>query len=75
MLIVIIGNVVNMFIHIQNVYPNLMFTHLFIGLHDGAIVSCKVVEELPVLDTVYVTAMNQKDWEMLVSASAINKLH
>lgn len=53
-------------------YSNLKFTHLFIGLHEGTIVSCKVVEELPVLDTVYVTAMNQKDWEMLVSATAIN---
>lgn len=40
----------------------------FSGLHDGSIVSCKVVDELPVLDTVYVTAVNQKDWEMLVSA-------
>lgn len=40
---------------------------VFIGLHDGTIVSCKVVEELLVLDTVYVTASNQKDWEMLVS--------
>lgn len=49
----------------------LKFTHLFIGLHEGTIVSCKVVEELPVLDTVYVTAMNQKDWEMLVSAGAL----
>lgn len=37
------------------------------GLYDGAIVSCRVVDDLPTLDTVYVTATNQKDWEILVS--------
>lgn len=38
-----------------------------LGLYDGAIVSCRVVDDLPTLDTVYVTATNQKDWEILVS--------
>lgn len=37
-----------------------------IGLYEGSIVSCKVVEDLPILDMVYVTANTQKDWEMLV---------
>lgn len=39
---------------------------VLLGLYEGSIVSCKVVEDLPVLETVYVTATNQKDWEMLV---------
>lgn len=39
----------------------------FSGLFEGTIVSCRVVDELPTLDTVYVTAVNQKDWEMLVN--------
>lgn len=38
-----------------------------IGLYEGCIVSCKVVDEVPVLDVVHVTASNEKDWEMLVS--------
>ncbi|XP_031632309.1 peroxisome biogenesis factor 1 [Contarinia nasturtii] len=40
-----------------------------IGLSEGSIVSCKVVEELPILDMVYVTTNNQKDWEMLEASS------
>lgn len=43
--------------------------HSFIyhlGLYEGSIVSCKLVEDLPTLKTVYVTAMNEKDWEILV---------
>lgn len=39
----------------------------FIGLSEGAIVSCKLVDELSTLDTVHVTATNHKDWEILVS--------
>lgn len=42
-----------------------------LGLFEGTIVSCKVVDELPTLDTVYVTAANQKDWEMLVNIALI----
>lgn len=38
-----------------------------VGLYEGCIVSCKVVDEVPVLDVVNVTACNEKDWEMLVS--------
>lgn len=38
-----------------------------IGLYEGCIVSCKIVDEVPVLDVVNVTACNEKDWEMLVS--------
>lgn len=40
-----------------------------IGLYEGCIVSCKIVDEVPVLDVVNVTASNEKDWEMLVSIS------
>lgn len=40
-----------------------------IGLYEGCIVSCKIVDEVPVLDVVHVTANNEKDWEMLVSMS------
>lgn len=40
-----------------------------IGLYEGCIVSCKIVDEVPVLDVVNVTASNEKDWEMLVSMS------
>lgn len=43
--------------------------HSFIyqlGLYEGSIVSCKLVEDLPTLETVYVTAINEKDWEILV---------
>lgn len=43
------------------------YTLRAIGLYDGCIVSCKVIEEVPVLDVVYVSAVDQKDWEMLVS--------
>lgn len=43
-----------------------------IGLYEGCIVSCKVVDEVPVLDVVHVTASNEKDWEMLVSVSIMN---
>lgn len=43
------------------------YTFHAIGLYDGCIVSCKVIEEVPVLDVVHVSAVDQKDWEMLVS--------
>lgn len=42
---------------------------VLLGLFEGTIVSCRVVDELPTLDTVYVTAVNQKDWEMLVNVA------
>lgn len=38
-----------------------------IGLKEGAIVTCTVVPDVPVLSSISVTANTQKDWEMLVS--------
>lgn len=40
-----------------------------IGLKEGAIVTCTVVPDVPVLSSISVTANTQKDWEMLVSES------
>lgn len=55
----------------------LIYTCIFVfvvsGLLEGAIVSCKQVDEVPTISTVQVMASNQKDWEMLVCSSAITR--
>lgn len=40
-----------------------------IGLKEGAIVTCTVIGDVPVVDSVSVTANSQKDWEMLEVSS------
>lgn len=40
---------------------------MYAGLRDGSIVSCKLVDELQILETVHLTPVTQKDWEIIVS--------